>query len=211
VNRLVFDKVLAMPFFSIIATYYQGATGPGVFRRFVNSLYRQTCRDFEVLIYHDGPLQHDLQSPYPVFCTARRFNMWGHLQRGIGLKQARGRYILHTNVDNVYDPLALRQIHDVIDKTAAGIVITKVEMMGLNRGDGKIWYDQPRDYSKSVVLTGNPPVYGNIDLMQAVIAKEIWDRYGWFSFKEQADGVIYPKICGENDYVCTDILIGKHY
>ena len=90
-------------------------------------------------------------------------------------------------------------------------MIAKVEMMGLNHGNGKIWYDQPRDYSKSVTLSGNPPVYGNIDLMQAVIAKKIWDQYGWFCFKEQADGIIYQKICSENKYICTDTIIGKHY
>jgi hypothetical protein len=200
-----------VPFFSFIATYYQGSTGPEIFQRFLDSLAQQTFTDFEVLIYHDGPLQHEIQSPYPIRCTAQRHNMWGHIQRGIGLQQAQGRYILHTNIDNVYNPPALQLVYDAIQKTNAGIIITNVEMMGLNRGNGKIWYDNPRDYRKSVILTGNPPLFGNIDLMQAVISKELWGKYGWFSFKEQADGIIYQKICSENSYVCTDILIGKHY
>jgi hypothetical protein len=200
-----------MPFFTIIATYYQGVTGPEMFERFAESLVTQTFQDFEVLIYHDGPLLHKVNSPYDIFCTRTRQNKWGHDLRGIGLTKAKGKYILHTNADNVYDPHALHNIYNKIQETSANIIITQVEMMGLNRGNGRIWYDKPRDYSKRAILTGNPPVYAGIDLMQVIIAKEIWDKYGWFTFIEQADGIIYTKICSENPYLCTDILIGRHY
>ncbi|HLV30530.1 MAG TPA: glycosyltransferase family A protein [Chitinispirillaceae bacterium] len=200
-----------MPFFTIIASYYQVTTDKEIFKRFVDSLRQQSFMDFEVLIYHDGPMYYQIESPYQIFCTPERFNLWGHPQRFIGLKQAKGKYILHTNIDNAYNLHALQNLYDTINKTHTDIMIAKVEMMGLNHGNGKIWYDQPRDYSKSVTLSGNPPVYGNIDLMQAVIAKKIWDQYGWFCFKEQADGIIYQKICSENKYICTDTIIGKHY
>ena len=199
------------PFFSVIAAYYQGVTGPDVYRRFCESLLRQSFTSAEVLVLHDGPLLHEVASPFNILCTQLRHNMWGHNLRKIGLQHAKGRYILHTNVDNEYHPDALRDIHARLQTTPTGILITRIEMMGLNHGDGKIWYDIPRDYSKSLVLSGNPPVMGNVDLMQVVISKEIWDTYGWFNFIEQADGIIYQKICSENPYLCTDILIGRHY
>ena len=199
------------PFFTIIAAYYQGVSPPEVYHRFCDSLLRQSFTSAEVLILHDGPLLHKVDSPFDILNTQLRHNMWGHNLRKIGLQRATGRYILHTNIDNEYHPDALCSIHDQLRKTPVGIIITRVEMMGLNHSDGKIWYDNPRDYSKSLVISGNPPVFGNIDLMQAVISKEIWDRYGWFNFIEQADGIIYQKICSENRYLCTNILIGKHY
>jgi hypothetical protein len=36
-------------------------------------------------------------------------------------------------------------------------------------------------------------------------------NYGWFSLVEQADGLIYPRLCKENPYACTDILIGRQF
>jgi hypothetical protein len=200
-----------MPFFTIIAVYYQGITKPETYQRFTQSLEEQTYGDFETLVYHDGPLLHEVISPYKICHTSTRYNQWGHNLRRIGLKQAQGKYILHTNVDNIYYPNALQDIFEKIQETSANIIITQVEMMGLNKKNGRMWYDNPRDYGKSEILTGNPPVYGNIDLMQAVIAKEIWDKYGWFNLIEQADGIIYSKICMENQYCNTDILIGRHY
>jgi hypothetical protein len=205
------------PFFSVIAAYYQGVTEDDILRRFTNSLTVQTFQDFEVLIYHDGPLLHEVSCPYPVRCSPERRNIWGHNLRQLGLQNACGQYLLHTNVDNLYEPDAFAQLHARLEQSGTEILITRLRMMGLNYAapqagaPGRIWYDRPRDYTKSVVLTGNPPVYGNIDLMQLVASKRIWDRYGWFSTIEQADGHIYPRLCQENGYACSDILIGRHY
>lgn len=205
------------PFFSVIAAYYQGVTDDDTLRRFTSGLSEQTCQDFEVLIYHDGPLQHEVSCPYPVRCTPVRANLWGHNSRQLGLQNARGEYVLHTNADNLYEPDAFAQIRDNLKRSESEILITRLRMMGLNYAapkpgaPGRIWYDKPRDYTKSVVLSGNPPVYGNIDLMQLVASKRIWDRYGWFSTVEQADGLIYTLLCKENGYACSDILIGRHY
>jgi hypothetical protein len=200
-----------MPFLSIIAAYYQGVTDAGILQRFLDSLSSQTFKDFECLIYHDGPLLTEVSCPYEIRPTPTRANCWGHNLRALGLTQARGGYILHTNVDNVYDPNAFQAIFEKLRRTPVDILITQAVMMGLNRGPGRIWYDSPRDYGKCAILTGNPPVYGNVDLMQAVISKRIWDRYGWFSLVEQADGLIVSQICKENGYACSDIVIGRHY
>jgi hypothetical protein len=200
-----------MAFFSIIAAYYQGVTDRAIFQRFLASLDSQTFRDFECLIYHDGPLLSDVTCPYELRTTSARANCWGHDLRVLGLARATGSYILHTNVDNVYDPNAFQAVFEKLQRTKTDILITQVVMMGLNRGPDRIWYETPRDYSKCAILTGNPPVYGNIDLMQAVIGKGIWDRYGWFSLVEQADGIILPQICRENGYACSEIVIGRHY
>jgi Glycosyl transferase family 2 len=200
-----------MPFLSVIAAYYQGVTEDRILQRFVNSLREQTFQDFEVLLYHDGPLQHEVQCHYPVQSTPVRQNVWGHNLRQLGLAQATGEYVLHMNVDNLYRPDAFAKIHARLTESPTEILITQVQMMGLNRGEGRIWYDRPRDYSKSLLLSGNPPVYGNIDLMQLVASKRLWDRYGWSSLVEQADGLIYPRLCKENGYTCSDIVIGQHY
>src|SRR5689334_11598279 len=95
------------PFFSIIAAYYQGVSDDETLARFVSSLQQQSFQDFEVLIYHDGPIQHEVSCPNPVHATPERQNVWGHNLRQLGLQQARGRYVLHTNIDNLYEADAL--------------------------------------------------------------------------------------------------------
>src|SRR6476659_1981005 len=100
-----------MPLFSVIAIHYQPSIPRDVYLRGVNCILRQTFSDYELLVYHDGPLiDPDAPSPVPIRSSETRFNDWGHSLRDRGIREAGGDYILHFNCDNILYPHALELI-----------------------------------------------------------------------------------------------------
>lgn len=203
--------------FSICATYYQGCDSDAVLQSFLDSLKNQYFKDFEVIIYHDGKLDHkpmvdngELNIRY--YNTPTRGNKFGHDMRTELINLAEGEYILHTNVDNYYYDSALESIDGAIKlNNEIDIAIFQVKMMGMNSDEHlNVWYDKPRDYTKSLILKGTPRL-NLIDMMQLVCKSSIWKKHGWFVLHEQSDGVIYEFLCNKYDYKIVPILIGEHY
>ena len=95
------------PKFSIIMPHYDGAITDELFIEGMDSIESQTFKDFEVLIYHDGPLSRPLPDlskytfDYKFRETKTRYNDWGHSLRDLGIKEATGEYIVHFNPDNI--------------------------------------------------------------------------------------------------------------
>lgn len=200
------------PLLSVIVAYYQGCTSDAEFERFLGSLRRQEMRDFEVLIYHDGPLLHPVACEYPIYESDQHRGLWGHDLREHGRLQAKGRYQLYTNADNVYAPEAFLQIAHVIEKYGMQLLVCQVDMVGMWADEKKaLHYDTPRDPSKVHRLTGDPVRRNNVDLMQLVIGRDIARQYAWGQEIEQEDGVLYEQICREHSHVKSTILIGTHY
>lgn len=219
-------------FFSIIASDYEGTVQPQILQRFLDSLKAQTYKNFEVIIIHDGPRSGDLSQ---IDCTGLKItflesifrgNSWGHTLRSYGMTKASGLFLLNSNTDNIYYPDALQKLVDsIMDHPSMSVFISNVKMMGMGCKEEKIplnnnkffirktvYYDKPRDYSKSHILTGNPPVFGNIDMMSLVASKDIWESINyWFDISESSDATVYTRICSTNSYHFTDILLGEHY
>ncbi len=201
------------PFLSIVVAYYQGCTSNEAFERFLASLDAQTYRDFEVLLFHDGPLLEPVLCPYAVTATPTRTAQWGHDLRAHGLLSARGVYVLHTNADNEYSPGAFEGIADVLRRQPVDVAVGEVDMMGLIHDPvaGTIDYDRPRDYSKSVRFTGESVAFQSVDLMQAVIRRSVWRQYGFIGRDAGADGRLIERIATERGYVRLPFLIGRHF
>ncbi len=178
------------PRFSIIVPHYQGSISHDQFLRGMRSLLDQSCQDFEILCYHDGPLiEPGIVSPVEIEATANRFNDWGHSLRDMGIRAARGEYILHFNPDNVLYPDAL----EVLSRGTADLLVFPVKMMGLERNGHLVYYSQPRNYQKFQVLDGRPLVCSNVDCMQVVMKRQRWlEVGGWFDKREASDGFMYP-------------------
>jgi glycosyltransferase involved in cell wall biosynthesis len=221
-----------MTFFTIVATDFDGTVPTDILQRFINSLKSQTFKDFEVFIMHDGERSLDISTvdtkdlKIEFINSLFRGNAWGHNLRSLGIQKASGKFIINTNSDNIYYPNALEDLYNFILKNASiEVFISNVKMMGLGSTEGRqikkngqlinfrtVYYDNPRDYSKFTILTGNPPVYGNIDMMSLVATKDLWERiHYWYDITMASDAHIYERICSENEYRFTDILIGEHY
>jgi hypothetical protein len=221
------------PLFSIIVVHFQGAVPHEIFLRGVASLQAQTFRDYEILVYHDGPLLDvGVQSPVPIRTTERRFNDWGHSLRDLGIREAAGEYIVHFNADNVLYPEALQEIANEIARPprmfgagperkpidANDVIIFPIKMFGLQR----VWQylvQFKADASRNVpqpswfeILTGNPPVKQNIDAMQLVMRRTLWlAEGGWSDKSEWSDGVLYARFAEKYGYRTVGPVLGEHH
>ncbi len=113
------DNITEAPMFSVIVADYEGSVSRAVFRRKMACLAAQTCKDFEVLVYHDGPKSTtyaqdvaglDVHPVTRFHITDARANDWGHSNRDRGIRAATGRWIIHTNADNVFYPQLIERL-----------------------------------------------------------------------------------------------------
>lgn len=216
-----------MPRFSIIVPHYDGAITDELFIEGMDSIESQTFKDFEVLIYHDGPLSRPLPDlskytfDYKFRETKTRYNDWGHSLRDLGIKEATGEYILHFNPDNILFPDALEYVDYKIDIKKNGfnippeIVIGSLILEGVvcQSGIDRVGGVLQRTFNKDhlYILPGNPPVQDNVDCMQVIISKKLWLSIGgWYDKSERSDGLIYHKVCKDNFWVHTGRIIGVH-
>jgi hypothetical protein len=111
------------PLFTVIVTDYEPSVPRDYFRRKMACLAAQTCSDFEVLVYHDGPkscsYEEDLAGgpvhPATQFVvTPTHTGDWGHTGRDLGIRMARGRWIIHTNADNLFYPNLVAVLKDLV-------------------------------------------------------------------------------------------------
>jgi len=209
---------MASPRFSVIVPHYQGSVTHKDFLRGIDSLKAQTFQDFEILCYHDGPLLEDKKLPIDVVCTNKRYNDWGHSLRDIGIRRAKGEYIIHFNPDNILYENAL----EVLSNHTDPIIIFQLKMKGFiefhmngKHFRGYDYLDEEktkRNYSTSVVLTGEPPVWGNIDAMQLVMKRKKWLKYGgWYDKRKTSDGYMYQRFCKDTPPRYVRVVLGEHY
>lgn len=207
-----------MPKFSIVCPHYQPSIGEKSFNLGMDSLLSQSFKDFEVLIYHDGPeiredkIPEDPRFTYKV--TKKRENVWGHNNRDRGIKESTGEYIVHFNPDNILYPEALEEINNEIKKnqkglSQPGIIIFPVFMQGMFCNGREFWRD--KDSEGGVILTGFPPVRNLIDCMQLVGRRDVWESVGgWRDFSENSDGAIYPALVKSYGARYCSKVLGEH-
>jgi Glycosyl transferase family 2 len=84
----------------------------------IHSLLCQTSQDWDLHMIHDGPdpeMEHIFETYQELIgedrfrytMTGERYNDFGHSLRAIGIDEAKGKYILITNDDNYYMPIAV--------------------------------------------------------------------------------------------------------
>ena len=204
---------MTSPRFSIIMPHYQGSIDHDTFLRGVNSILNQTCKDFEIICIHDGPLLTEEDFPVEVVCTKKRYNDWGHSLRDWGIKKAKGEYIIHFNPDNVLYPDCL----EVLSTYSDDVLVFAVKMMGMIAyvdEQGQEWkaYPHERDYSIYTVITGNPVRFNNIDCMQLVAKRWVWHGIGgWKDKREVSDFILYEEIGLKHPPKFISEVLGEHY
>jgi hypothetical protein len=219
-----------MPRFSIIGIYYQGVHPPEIYRRGVEGVLAQTFHDYELLVYHDGPLLHEVPEvagadgrPIKVRPTTVRHNDWGHSLRDLGIREAAGDYIVLHNLDNVLHPTLLEKLEaesrrpaylknqqgQVVDTD--NILIFPILYHDMQRYM-QTWLRLPKGSGARMIFTGNPPVFGMIDCMQLVMKRGLWlAEGGWADKSEASDGVMYPKLCAKYGYRNLHEVLGEHH
>lgn len=202
-----------MPKFTIIATDYENHVPRNRMKQGIESLNKQTFKDFELLIIHDGPRDGSYDAELKLVPENTRFITteqhygvygldkfyagfgWGHHSRDLGIKEATGEYLLHFNIDNILYPHALQKISETIDKTKSQVVIfaCKHEKFNVN------------------YFSGVPPVMGKIDLLQCVATKEAWESIGgWHRYDHSADGFLFEEIIAKYGYFHIPEVLGEN-
>jgi len=221
------------PRFSVIIPHYDGIISDEILLRGLSCLENQTYRDFEVLLYHDGPISRDLPDFSPLSYdlkfkeTKERYNDWGHSLRDLGIEQAKGEYILHFNPDNILYTFALEKINNTIENmdgryaaikrdngtvfSGNNIVIYPIYLIGIIcNGFG---FNRTYNENHRFILKGYPPLKYYIDCMQLVMKTDLWRRVGgWYDKSEEGDGEMYQAFVKANNgarYV--DDILGEHY
>ena len=195
--------------FSIIVPHYDGSISDERFLEGMESLSKSTFKDFEVLIYHDGPVSRPLPNidhlglNYKFKETRKRYNNWGHSQRDLGIKDASGDFIVHFNPDNILYENALQAIYENETLSVRGatvpfdILICPIHMEGMVRTGEHVM--RTYDPKHLATLTGAPTMLYNIDCMQLVMKRSLWLKYGgWYDKSETSDGVMYSRFVEEN-------------
>ena len=218
------------PRFSVVIPHYDGSISDDLLLRGLHSLATQTLRDFEILLYHDGPLTRPLPDLAwlgdRLACatvTENRHNDWGHSLRDRGIREARGDFVVHFNPDNVLYPRALATLDAAARAPVTPvpqpeyaenpeILIYAILMRGMVCNGRKGPWRNRYDTSRYLIYTGMPPILGAIDCMQVVISRRIWlEMGGWYDKAEVSDGRMYSKLIAERGARYIPEVLGEHW
>ena len=120
--------------FSVVVIDYDKSVSLSEFRRKMKCLADQTCKDFEVLVYHDGPkdvsYEQDVErfathSDTKFFITEEHQGDWGHWNRDRGIRVARGEWIIHTNADNLFYPELIEVLKEYVNSVSLPVTTLK--------------------------------------------------------------------------------------
>jgi glycosyltransferase involved in cell wall biosynthesis len=146
--------------FSVIVPHFDQSIPDDVFCRGIQCLLDQTYKNFEVLIYHDGPVSRPIPEIYKqlnnveLIITPVRENNWGHGNRDKGIRKASGEYIIHFNPDNILYNNALEEINKIIEKSFKeypSLIFDKK----LNKSIGLCNSDKDFDFSRIKLIGTN--------------------------------------------------------
>ncbi len=215
------------PRFSVVIPHFDGVISDDLLVRGLGTLVKQTFKNFEVLLFHDGPLSRPLPDlkqfalDVRLGITPMRYNDWGHSLRDKGIHAARGDYIVHFNPDNVLYPNAF----EVLDREARRpidpaptiehlenpeILVFAVLMRGMRYNGRSVWRD--KSSKQYMIMQGYPPSLGMIDCMQAVIKRSLWHEIGgWYDKREASDGIIYSALIRNRGARFIPEILGEHW
>jgi len=189
---------------SMIVTFYQGTQTERNLLNLFQDIARQSKKvEHEILVYHDGPLFRRLP-PIPdgvnavIKNTPTRFNDYGHSLRDIGIYEARGEYILHTNADNRYYPHCFEVLTSRMPFEIAIFAI--------------IMKNPPFNNTYFPGVNCEKVSVGVIDAMQVAIKRQHWIDYGgWKNKHHSADGMIYEQMVTRHPFIRIEEALGEHH
>lgn len=192
--------------FSVIAVDYDGHVPRSGMVEGLKSLGRQTFKDFNVVICHDGPtdgehhyhrLAEELGLDITVINTPEWMNNWGHSSRDMAMRIATGDYFIQFNIDNLFYDHAFERINAKLNEVDEDIVIFQVLHYKAAGG---------------AVFSGIPPKHCFIDAMQLVAHRDIWKDIGyWYRYEGTSDGMIYEDMCNRYPWAELPECLGVNY
>lgn len=221
--------------FTVIVPHYDKSISDKDFLRGMESLNNQTFKDFEILLYHDGPASRSIpdishiSQVRKIEITEKRIGDWGHSLRDKGIKESEGEWIVHFNPDNVLYPNALEEVNRVSNLSYEkypcinigriigknNIIIMPIKMRGhFIYGLDGLTGIRVKELADNhwTIFTGFPAQYSYIDCMQLVMKKDLWMSYGgWYDKHEAGDGMMYHRFVQEHGARYCGEILGEHW
>lgn len=163
-----------MPKISVIIPCYNYG---GFLMEAVESVLKQTFRDFEVIIVDDGSTDAEtlsvlqgIEKQYPEIKIIRQNNSGPAGARNRGIKSSRGEFFLPLDADDTIEPEMLEKCYEEIVKNPKlGMVYTWVHFFG---NDEAIW--------KSGEYNFYDFLYSNQATVSALVRKCAWEDVGGY-------------------------------
>jgi len=212
--------------FSIVIPYHHSVSSEKEVNDLLDLLRRQTFSNYEILLIHDGPNpdQEKLNVHGVNYHeTPVRYNDWGHSLRDLGLRMAKGEYIMFLNCDNLLREDALDKLNTLSEEPlefsftygnhafdSRDIMIYPIVLHGQTTDGFHLFRDT--DSKKKMILTGYPPQTNYIDCMQLVMKRSKWIHYGgWYDKSFASDGNMYSRFVQENlGALYESEILGEH-
>ena len=123
-------------------------------------------------------------------------NDWGHSGRDLGMRHANGEYFLQFNIDNKLFPHCLETISEHIDMYHSQVVIFAANHHKEHR----------------FPFFGVPPRHCQIDAIQLVAHRDVWENVGyWYDKRDTSDGIIYEDIGNRFEYTQITETLAENY
>jgi len=128
----------------VISTYNR----PEMLRRALESVAKQTFRDFEVVVVDDGSdtagdVCADFVDEFPITAMNLQENTgYQCVPKNVGIEYARGSYIAYLDDDNEFDPHHLQVLVDEIEKMGCEAVYSRWRYAGDGPVSGEFPYHQ---------------------------------------------------------------------
>ena len=222
--------------FSIIVVDYDQSVKRTYMQRAIRSIMDQNFahQEIETILLHDGPKEASYDTELnneertfidSIVITEKRYNDWGHSLRDLGIRQAKGEYIIHLNADNILYSNALERLtyHANADyppifdatgniKNNNDILIFCLYMKGVVFCNGGFSRRPGQEDTYSIILTGIPTKFRNIDCMQLVMKREKWlNENGWYNRSRNSDGIMYPEFTQKYGARYISEILGEHW
>lgn len=146
----------------------------------LESLWKQTYRNFEVICVNDGSTDNTLeilnkqQKQHPELRIITIENSGPSVARNIGIKEAKGEYICFIDADDFIDDCYLKSLYDTIIKYNTDISVCYVQRVFENR---PFWIEKKFPYIQNKYMESPTSIEENkevlINLLNAPFAKLI--------------------------------------
>ncbi len=186
----------------VIVSYRQ----PMALQCLLSSLACQVVQNFEVIVYHDGPDDETravaerfarTSDRYRYRETPVRHDDWGHSLRSLGIKEARGEFLLITNGDNYYVPRFTEFAFDAVDGEKLDMVLWDLVHSYSSPGQRTL-----RCYTPFRVF----PARYVVDIAAVMVRTASAKRVGWTDRSHAGDAAYVEQLLALAD---APIRIGK--
>lgn len=206
-------------FFSVIVPIYNKEK---YIKYCIESVINQTCSDWELILIDDGSTDKSKEICNDIIKNNDRIHYfyWNNhgiiLSRQKGIELANGKYILHLDADDYWEPNLLERVKERIEQNSCDILLFRHREVYINHTikdmplilpqDALLDYTQ-KDIFIDIIIEGQPSLCTKA-FRAEIVKKDVhkYDKWKKVKLDEDTLQVITPICRAKSLYVLNDIL-----